>query len=128
MIRFLDHLIFSETHDLVFAYLESWWLSPIGRLPEHLLVEIFIRLPVNEWVQIAFGVLTNTTLNFVFFIFCTDQFIACGKTGDKAHELASKIWLALIDGLEENQETFFPLKHLASPLKSEDKHAARNNP
>ncbi|KAL2539100.1 putative BPI/LBP family protein [Abeliophyllum distichum] len=33
-----------------------------------------------------------------------DQFIACGKSLDKAHELASLIWLAVIDNLEENQE------------------------
>ena len=27
--------------------------GPIGRLPEHLLVEIFVHVPVCEWVQIA---------------------------------------------------------------------------
>jgi hypothetical protein len=27
--------------------------GPIGRLPEHLLIEIFIQLPVSEWVQIG---------------------------------------------------------------------------
>ncbi|CAN6211155.1 unnamed protein product [Urochloa humidicola] len=27
--------------------------GPIGRLPEHLLVEIFVHLPVCEWVQVA---------------------------------------------------------------------------
>ncbi|CAL5087563.1 unnamed protein product [Urochloa decumbens] len=27
--------------------------GPIGRLPEHLLVEIFTHLPVCEWVQVA---------------------------------------------------------------------------
>jgi hypothetical protein len=27
--------------------------APIGRLPEHLLIEIFIRLPVSEWVQVG---------------------------------------------------------------------------
>lgn len=42
-----------------------------------------------------------------------DQFIACGRTGEKAHELASKIWLAVIDNLEENQQTFLLLKHLS---------------
>jgi hypothetical protein len=46
-------------------------------------------------------------------IFCTDQFIACGRTGEKAHELASNIWIAVIDNLEENQQTFMLLKHLA---------------
>ena len=47
------------------------------------------------------------------FLLYADQFIACGRTGEKAHDLASKIWLAVIDGLEENQQTVLLLKHLA---------------
>lgn len=43
----------------------------------------------------------------------TDQFIACGKSRDKAHELASQIWLAVINNLEENEHTFLLLKRLA---------------
>lgn len=42
-----------------------------------------------------------------------DQFIACGKSRDRAHELASLIWLAVIDNLEENHQTFLLLKRLA---------------
>ncbi|KAK1290678.1 hypothetical protein QJS10_CPB18g00070 [Acorus calamus] len=42
-----------------------------------------------------------------------DQFIACGNSRDKAYELASQIWLAVIDNLEENKHTFLLLKHLA---------------
>ncbi|XP_042048046.1 uncharacterized protein LOC121794101 isoform X2 [Salvia splendens] len=42
-----------------------------------------------------------------------DQFIACGKSRDRAHELASVIWLAVIDNLEENHQTFHLLKRLA---------------
>lgn len=42
-----------------------------------------------------------------------DQFIACGKSSDMAHELASQIWLAVVDGLEENERTFCLLKNLA---------------
>ncbi|RWW78455.1 hypothetical protein BHE74_00013320 [Ensete ventricosum] len=42
-----------------------------------------------------------------------DQFIACGRSRDKAHELASEIWLAVINNLEENQHTFLLLKRLA---------------
>ncbi|XVF74938.1 hypothetical protein PTKIN_Ptkin13bG0150000 [Pterospermum kingtungense] len=42
-----------------------------------------------------------------------DQFIACGKSREDAHELASQIWLAVIDNLEENQHTFLLLKRLA---------------
>ncbi|KAM3287533.1 hypothetical protein P3S67_020963 [Capsicum chacoense] len=42
------------------------------------------------------------------------QFIACGKSRDTAHELASTIWLAVVDSLEENEHTFNLLKRLAS--------------
>lgn len=42
-----------------------------------------------------------------------DQFIACGKSRDTAHELASQIWLAVLDNLEENEQTFLLLKRLA---------------
>ncbi|GAB4849935.1 hypothetical protein Ancab_029235 [Ancistrocladus abbreviatus] len=42
-----------------------------------------------------------------------DDFIACGKSRDKAYELASHIWLAVIDNLEENHTTFLLLKRLA---------------
>lgn len=42
-----------------------------------------------------------------------DQFIACGKSRDSAHELASQIWLAVLDNLEENEHTFVLLKRLA---------------
>ncbi|KAK4736291.1 hypothetical protein R3W88_010552 [Solanum pinnatisectum] len=43
-----------------------------------------------------------------------DQFIACGKSRDMAHELSSIIWLAVVDNLEENEQTFNLLKRLAS--------------
>lgn len=42
-----------------------------------------------------------------------DQFIACGKSRDRADELASLIWLAVIDNLEDNHQTFLLLKRLA---------------
>ncbi|KQJ90841.1 uncharacterized protein LOC104584703 isoform X2 [Brachypodium distachyon] len=162
--------------------------GPIGSLPEHLLVEIFTRLPICEWVQISCvskhwaslfqgEYLWQTAIarnwpsvgfrkrwpgpiprgsarrRFQALYVCEnlvpsggeidelvghtylylkqqlerlavppssilhgtiiDQFIACGRTGEKAHELASKIWLAVIDNLEENQQTFMLLKHLA---------------
>uniref|UniRef100_J3MYU1 F-box domain-containing protein n=1 Tax=Oryza brachyantha TaxID=4533 RepID=J3MYU1_ORYBR len=162
--------------------------GPICRLPEHLLVEIFIRLPICEWVQIScvskqwasmfqgecvwqtaiarnwpsaglrkrwpgpiprgsarrrfqalyvsenlvsssgdIDELVGHTYLYlkeqlerpaippssILHGTIIDQFIACGRTGEKAHELASKIWLAVIDNLEENQQTFLLLKHLA---------------
>lgn len=42
-----------------------------------------------------------------------DQFIACGKSRDIAHELASQIWLAVLDNLADNDLTFLILKRLA---------------
>lgn len=42
-----------------------------------------------------------------------DQFIACGRTRDDAHELTSQIWLTVINNLEENEHTFALLKCLA---------------
>ncbi|EEC84817.1 hypothetical protein OsI_31899 [Oryza sativa Indica Group] len=162
--------------------------GPFGRLPEHLLVEIFIRLPTCEWVQIScvskhwasifqgecmwqtaiarnwpsaglrkrwpgpiprgsarrrfqalyvsqnlvssggdIDELVGHTYLYlkeqlerpvvapssILHGTIIDQFIACGRTGEKAHELASKIWLAVIDNLEENQQTFLLLKHLS---------------
>lgn len=42
-----------------------------------------------------------------------DQFIACGMSREKAHDLASKIWLAVIENLEESEKTFLLLKRLA---------------
>ncbi|KAI5679564.1 hypothetical protein M9H77_00791 [Catharanthus roseus] len=42
-----------------------------------------------------------------------DQFIACGKSREKAYELASIIWLAVIDNLDDTEQTFYLLKRLA---------------
>ncbi|KAG0544311.1 hypothetical protein BDA96_02G264500 [Sorghum bicolor] len=162
--------------------------GPIGRLPEHVIVEIFIRLPVYEWVQLACvnkhwasifqgdymwqtaiarnwpsaglqkrwpgpiprgsarrrfqalyvsenlvqsgGEIDELVGHTYLYLkeqlerptmppssilhgTIIDQFIACGNTGEKAHDLASKIWLAVIDSLEENQQTFMVLKRIA---------------
>ncbi|KAF8400195.1 hypothetical protein HHK36_013491 [Tetracentron sinense] len=160
-----------------------------GKLPDHLLIEIFVRVPVSEWVQIScvkkhwanifqgeclwqtalvrtwplackakrwpgpiprglsrrrYAALYVSKHIFAFdgendeivghtYLFLKeqlelsttpppsgilhgtiiDQFIACGKSRDKAHELASQIWLAVINNLEENEHTFLLLKRLA---------------
>lgn len=49
----------------------------------------------------------------ITWVLLTDQFIACGKSRDLAHDLASLIWLAVIDNLEENEHTLALLKRLA---------------
>ncbi|KAI5578033.1 hypothetical protein POPTR_008G004500v4 [Populus trichocarpa] len=163
--------------------------TPFGKLPDHLLVEIFVRVPVSEWAQISCvkrqwanvfrgeclwqAALTRTyplahqtkrwpgpiprglsrrryTALYVSkrvfaldgemdeivghaYLFLKeqlefsdmpstssilhgtiiDQFIACGKSRDIAHELASQIWLAVLDNLEDNEHTFLILKRLA---------------
>uniref|UniRef100_A0A6P4AHE0 uncharacterized protein LOC107428179 isoform X3 n=1 Tax=Ziziphus jujuba TaxID=326968 RepID=A0A6P4AHE0_ZIZJJ len=163
--------------------------NSFAKLPDHLLTEIFIRVPVSEWVQISCvkkqwanlfreeyfwqAALVRTyplasqakrwpgpiprglsrrryaalyVSRHIFslddeideivghaYLFLKeqlerstmpppsgilhgtiiDQFIACGKTRDTAHELASQMWLAVLDNLEENEHTFLILKRLA---------------
>ncbi|KAJ4826201.1 hypothetical protein Tsubulata_023790 [Turnera subulata] len=161
----------------------------IGKLPDHLLVEIFIRVPISEWAQVSCvkrhwaslfreECLWQAALSRAYpfsaqakkwpgpiprglskqryralyvskhiigldgeideivghsYLFLKDQlegsemptpsgilhgtiidqFLACGKSRDSAHELASRIWLAVLDNLEENEHTFLLLKRLA---------------
>ncbi|XP_057968608.1 uncharacterized protein LOC131158064 [Malania oleifera] len=163
--------------------------NSFGKLPDHLLIEIFVRVPVSEWAQISCvrkhwanifrgECLWQSAVNRTFpsasqakrwpgpiprglskrrytalyvskqifaldseigeivghtYLFLKeqlelstmpppsgilhgtiiDQFIACGKSRDIAHELASEIWLAVLDNMEENQHTFLLLKCLA---------------
>ncbi|KAH7564857.1 hypothetical protein JRO89_XS09G0043100 [Xanthoceras sorbifolium] len=163
--------------------------NSFGKLPDHLLIEILIRIPVSEWAQVSCvkkqwanlfrgECLWQAALNRTFplaaeakrwpgpiprglsrrrytalhvskhifsldgeideivghtYLFLKeqlelstmpppsgvlhgtmiDQFIACGKSKDIAHELASLIWLAVLDNLEENEQTFLLLKRLA---------------
>ncbi|XP_057995913.1 uncharacterized protein LOC110665942 isoform X3 [Hevea brasiliensis] len=164
--------------------------NAFGKLPDHILIEIFIRVPVSEWAQIScvkkqwanlfrgeclWHAALNRTYPFagqakrwpgpiprglsrrrytalyvskqIFaldgeideivghtYLFLkeqlelstmpppsgilhgtiiADQFIACGKSRDAAHELASQIWLTVLDNLEENEHTFLLLKRLA---------------
>ncbi|XP_068639072.1 uncharacterized protein [Aristolochia californica] len=160
-----------------------------GNLPDHLLIEIFIRVPISEWCQIScvkkqwaalflgecfwetaivrtwplvgqrkkwpgpiprglsrrryealyvskriFGFdweidelmghiylflkdqLEHSTMPPPFGILrgtIIDQFIACGECSDRAYELASLVWLAFINNLEENERTFLLLKRIA---------------
>ncbi|KAJ8760119.1 hypothetical protein K2173_010975 [Erythroxylum novogranatense] len=163
--------------------------STLENLPDHLLIEIFIRIPVSEWAQLSCvkrrwanlfsgEYLWQAALekNYPFssqakrwpgpiprglskrrytalyvsehffsldgeideivghtYLFLKeqlvfsrappssailhgtiiDQFIACGKSRDAAYELASQIWLAVLDNMEENDHTFLVLKSLA---------------
>ncbi|XP_021720301.1 uncharacterized protein LOC110687955 isoform X2 [Chenopodium quinoa] len=163
--------------------------NPLGKLPDHLLVEIFIRVPVTDWAKIScvkkqwaklfegeclwqaalvktypFAGLAKrwpgpiprglskrrfTALYISRHIFALgdemdeivghtylflkeqlekssmpapstilhgtiiDQFISCGNPRERAHKLASLIWLAVIDNLEEDDRTLHVLKRLA---------------
>ena len=42
----------------------------------------------------------------------SDQFLACGKQAGTAHELASQIWLAVIDNLDDSEKTFHLLMRI----------------
>ncbi|KAK9726788.1 hypothetical protein RND81_05G237200 [Saponaria officinalis] len=162
---------------------------PLGKLPDHLLVEIFIRVPVIDWAKLScvkkhwanlfkgeylwqaalvktypFARVTkrwpgpiprglskrrftalyvsryvdsldderNEIVGHTYLFLkeqlevstmpppstilhgtIIDQFIACGISKDKADELASLIWLAVIDNLEEKEKSFCLLKRLA---------------
>ncbi|KAI3909485.1 hypothetical protein MKW92_004342 [Papaver armeniacum] len=158
-----------------------------GKLPDHLLIEIFVRVPVSQWVHIAcvkqhwanlfrgeclwrsallktwplaeqgdrwpgpiprgsskrrYEALYVSKHMFGFdgeideimghtYLFLKEQLelsvvppasgilhgviiVHCfGKSRDKAHELASQIWLAVIDNLDESEQTFLLLRRLA---------------
>jgi hypothetical protein len=42
-----------------------------------------------------------------------DQFLACGKKSDEAHDVASLIWVAVLGNLEETERTFHLLMRIA---------------
>ncbi|KAI4331146.1 hypothetical protein MLD38_029361 [Melastoma candidum] len=162
---------------------------PFGKLPDHLLIDIFIRLPVSDWVHVSCSrkhwaslfrldflwqaallqsypstslrkrwpgpiprglsrrrymalsisrnsfplqgdmdeiighaflflkeqleLLSMTPPSGIIHGTMIDQFIACGNSREMAHELASQIWIAVLDNLEENEHAFLLLKRLA---------------
>ncbi|CAM6085243.1 unnamed protein product [Calypogeia fissa] len=53
---------------------------------------------------VSYGLLHGTII---------DQFLACCKTGDEAHNLASHIWIAVLDNLDESENTFHLLMRIA---------------
>ncbi|KAG0628166.1 hypothetical protein M758_1G006200 [Ceratodon purpureus] len=42
-----------------------------------------------------------------------DQFLACGKKSEEAHDVASQIWVAVLGNLEETERTFHLLMRIA---------------
>lgn len=118
-------LLYKEKYWILYYRKETWnsWLHPVESLENYLVLlytsKRFI-FPYTIRFMYCFALRITDTRIYILtpnchcvLIFCTDQFIACGRTGEKAHELASNIWIAVIDNLEENQQTFMLLKHLA---------------
>jgi len=54
--------------------------------------------------SLSYGLLHGTII---------DQFLACGKKSDEAHDVASLIWVAVLGNLEETERTFHLLMRIA---------------
>eukprot|EP00252_Welwitschia_mirabilis_P016887 TRINITY_DN3759_c0_g1_i1.p1 TRINITY_DN3759_c0_g1~~TRINITY_DN3759_c0_g1_i1.p1 ORF type:complete len:231 (+),score=54.87 TRINITY_DN3759_c0_g1_i1:269-961(+) len=68
-------------------------------------VYLFLKEQLERSVRpLSYGLLHGTII---------DQFLACGKAREVAYELASKVWLAVINNLEENDHTFHLLTSIA---------------
>lgn len=56
-------------------------------------------------------------VDFNFTVLCAcqtaDQFLACGKRSEEAHDVASQIWVAVLGNLEETERTFHLLMRIA---------------
>lgn len=50
-----------------------------------------------------------------------DQLIVSGKSKEEADELATKIWLTLVDNLEDTKHTFIVLKSIAQEYDVREK-------
>lgn len=51
-----------------------------------------------------------------------DQLIVSGKSKEEADELVTKIWLALLDNIEDTKHTFLVLKSIAQEYDVRSKH------
>eukprot|EP00250_Pteridium_aquilinum_P018607 c24137_g1_i1 orf=192-1040(-) len=65
-------------------------------------VYLFLKEQLEVSAPLSYGLLHGTII---------DQFLACGK-GNMAHELASRVWLAVIDNLDESEHTFHLLMQI----------------
>lgn len=55
-------------------------------------------------LPLSYGLLHGTII---------DQFLACGKNSEEAHDVASQIWVAVLGNLEETERTFHLLMRIA---------------
>lgn len=60
-------------------------------------VYLFLKEQLEVSAPLSYALLHGTII---------DQFLACGKKGNTAHDLASQIWLAVIDNLDDSEHTF----------------------
>ncbi|CAH2047805.1 unnamed protein product [Thlaspi arvense] len=67
-------------------------------------ISLFLKDQLQLSTTPASGVLHGTLI---------DQLIVCGKSKEEADELPTKIWLALLDNLEDTKHTFVVLKSIA---------------
>lgn len=75
----------------------------VYELAGHVYLFLKEQLEVSS-TPLSYGLLHGTII---------DQFLACGKSGNVAHDLASQIWLAVIDNLDESEHTFHLLMRIA---------------
>ncbi|EOA33081.1 hypothetical protein CARUB_v10016418mg [Capsella rubella] len=67
-------------------------------------IYLFLKDQLQLSTTPASGILHGTLI---------DQLIVCGKSKEEADELVTKIWLALLDNLEDTKHTFIVLKSIA---------------
>eukprot|EP00249_Psilotum_nudum_P019212 c27144_g1_i1 orf=209-1081(-) len=75
----------------------------VDELAGHIYLFLKEKLEVSG-SPLSYGLLHGTVV---------DQFLAFGKAGSTAHELASQIWLAVIDNLDDTEHTFHLLMKIA---------------
>lgn len=68
------------------------------------------------WFELASDILSITLV--------ADQLIVSGKSREEADELATKIWLALLDNLEDTKHTFMVLKSVAQEYDVREKQGS----
>lgn len=66
-------------------------------------IYLFLKEQLEDSAPLSYGLLHGTVI---------DQFLACGKKGNTAHDLASQIWLAVINNLDESEHTFHLLMQI----------------
>ncbi|KAJ7297835.1 hypothetical protein O6H91_Y034800 [Diphasiastrum complanatum] len=64
---------------------------------------LFLKEQLESATPLTYNLLHGTII---------DQFLACGKSGSAAQDLASQIWLAVIDNMDGTERTFHLLMRI----------------